>query len=137
MSTRKSEHHEAIRERARAALRDLYHNATVRYPRETFGRSDDYFQSWLADSCEFEVDYLRGGGAYGPNYRRTLEAPRNAGRYTSEAARLFYIRHGMRKMREERERCNSLDSRDAPQGTIYRDTGGMALARAALAKVEG
>ena len=30
-----------------------------------------------------------------------------------------------------------LDNREAPQGSIYRDTGGMMLARAAIAKATG
>lgn len=111
MNTRKNSHHEAIRERARRAIADLYHNATVNYPRELYGRPESYFEAWFRDTAEFEIDYLQSGGAYGLNYHRTLSAPCNAGRYKSTAARTFYCRNGMRKMREERERCNSLDSR--------------------------
>lgn len=102
---RKQTQHEAIRERAREALRDLYHNATPSYCRDLFGRSEDYAQSWFEGSAEFEIEYLADGGAYGKNYRATLEAPCNAGRYKSERARAYYIAAGMRKMREDREQC--------------------------------
>ena len=39
METRKQKHHALIRDRAAEALADLYHNATVTYPRDLRGRS--------------------------------------------------------------------------------------------------
>lgn len=104
----KPEHKELLRERARAALRDLYHNATPVYPRDLRGRSEDYAQSWFQDAAEFEVEYLLDGGAYGKDYRKTLAAECNAGRYKSEKARAYYVCKGMRAMEYERADCGAL-----------------------------
>ena len=103
----KQTRHEAIRERARAALRDMYHNATVNYPRLDDADAQR-FEGWFEGARESELDYLQSGGAYGDNYRKTLAAPCNAGKYASVAARQFYITNGMRKMREERNDCGIL-----------------------------
>jgi len=108
----KSQRHESIRERARDALRDLYHNATPRYPRLDDEEAEE-FQSWFEGAAEFEIEYMGSGGAYGSDYARTLAAECNAGRYKSETARRYYIRCGMAKMQRERARCNNLDSRKA------------------------
>ncbi len=108
MDTRKQNHNALIRARAQSAIEDLYHNATVTYPRDLHGRSDDYFQEWFNDAAEQEVDYLQHGGAYGHNYRATLAAPCNAGKFKSEAAQQYYIRKGMRAMHAEREDCGAL-----------------------------
>lgn len=107
----KSERREAIRERARNAIRNLYHNATPDYPRDVPEEYGDYFESWFHGAASFEIEYLNDGGAYGSDYRKTLSAKCNAGRYKSEAARAYYIRWKMRAMRRERSRCNDLDSR--------------------------
>src|SRR5262245_34538279 len=114
MSTtgRKARHQEAIRERAREARRALYHNAKRghRTGREDQDAERAWF--WFQDIVEQEIDYLRDGGAYGLDYRRTLEHPSNSGKFTSERARKFYIASGMRKMREEREDCGALTGWD-------------------------
>lgn len=104
----KSERFEAIRERARAAIRDLYHNATPSYPRINHDETGERFQSWFQSTAEFEIDYLSSGGAYGTNYRKTLSADCNAGRYKSQAARDYYVAKGMRAMRMERADCGML-----------------------------
>lgn len=114
----KAERHEAIRERAREAIRNLYHNATPHYP-SVDDKQADAFQSWFEGAAEFEIEYLRDGGTYGRNYRRTLEAPCNAGRFKSETARAYYVRKGMRDMREERARCNRRDSRAHPTNAMW------------------
>jgi hypothetical protein len=88
-------------------LRDLYHNATPNYP-SLDDKEGAEFQAWFEDAAESEIDYLRDGGAYGTDYRKTLAAPCNAGRYQSEKARAYYIERGMRKMREERDDCGAL-----------------------------
>lgn len=105
----KSERHAAIRERAAEAIRDMYHNATPRYP-SLDDKEGEAFQSWFEDAASFEIEYLRDGGAYGRGYRHTLE--RNAAdKFKSEKARGYYVRKGMRDMHIERARCNRLDSR--------------------------
>jgi len=88
----------AIEARAAEAIGRLYHNATPSYP-----RLDDIegeaFQSWFEFAVDGEVDYLRSGSAYGgdrASYRRTLEHPANAGKLKSEAARAYYVAHGLR-----------------------------------------
>lgn len=93
---------ERLRERARDALRSLYHNATPSYPRDLYGRSEDYAQQWLSDAAQFEIEYLQDGGAYGRDYEETRRADCNAGRYKSERAREYYVRAKMRAMREAR-----------------------------------
>lgn len=97
---------EILRERARNALRDLYHNATPSYPRD-FGPRADSFEDWFQDAARFEIEYIADGGAYGTNYRKTLAAPCNAGKYKSEKARAYYIAKGMRAMRAERDDCGA------------------------------
>lgn len=101
-----NEQKEILRNRARAALADLYRNATPSYPRD-FGPRADIFDSWLADAAQFEIEYIADGGAYGGDYRKTLEAPCNAGKYQSEKARTYYVAKGMRAMRAERADCGA------------------------------
>jgi len=108
MKTRKQTHNALIRDRAQTALGRLYHNATVTYPRDLRGRSDEYFESWFGDQAHFEIDYLQDGGAYGNNYRATLAHSANAGNLKSEKARAYYIARGMRAMRNERNDCGAL-----------------------------
>jgi hypothetical protein len=98
---------EALRERARRALRNLYHNATPIYPRDFGSRADD-FDSWLRDAAEQEIDYLGNGGAYGNNYRATLAHSANGGKLKSERARAQYIAYGMRKRELEQADCAML-----------------------------
>lgn len=107
MAIRKQQHHEAIRARAARAIANLYHNATPTYP-----RLDDAdarrFESWFRDYAEQEIDYIKDGGATPGDYRETLKHPANGGRFKTEAARAFYVRHGMRKRDEERADCGML-----------------------------
>lgn len=104
----KPENRKVLNARAEAALRDMYHNASIAYPRDLCGRSSEYFEQWFADVCEQELDYLRSGGAYGSNYRKTLAAPCNAGKYKSLAAQRRYIDKGLRAMAEERADCGAM-----------------------------
>lgn len=124
----KAARHEAIRARAREALRDLYHNATITWPRELYGRSEDYAQDWIYQSAQWETEYIAAGGAYGGNYRATLAAPCNAGRYSSQAARDYYVRKGMRAMRAERSKYAAWES-ITDYGKLYQwGRGGRTLA---------
>ncbi len=111
MNTRKLLHHTVIRERARRALVDLYHNATPRYPRDDDQEVAE-FQAWFEDAARAEIDYIKDGGAYGNNYRATLAHPANAGRYPGEKARAYYVARGMRAMQAEREDCGALTGWD-------------------------
>lgn len=104
----KAQQHEAIRERAREALRNLYHNATPDYPRDLRGRSEEEAQAWFNGAAEFEIEYLKDGGAYGSDYRKTLSADCNAGKYASAQARAYYVAKGMRAMELERADCGAL-----------------------------
>ena len=104
----KAEHKALVRARAESALADLYHNATLPHFPDLYGRTEQEAQSWLEGACEFEIEYLRDGGAYGRNYRTTLAAPCNAGKYKSQDARNYYIAKGMRDMRAERNDCGML-----------------------------
>lgn len=103
----KQARHNAIRERARRAISDLYHNATPRYP-SLEGREAQHFESWFPDTASFEIEYLQDGGAYGRDYRKTLAAECNAGKYKSERARAYYIDKGMRAMKLERTDCGAI-----------------------------
>lgn len=103
----KTRQHEAIRERAREAIRELYHNATPRYPRLE-GREAEAFEAWFSSAARDEIEYMQDGSAYGENYRDTLAHPANAGKFKSERARAYYITAGMRKMRLERADCGTL-----------------------------
>jgi len=59
------EHKQAIRERAREALGNLYHNATPSYPNCRNDFEQDKFDSWYQHTAEFEIDYVASGGAWG------------------------------------------------------------------------
>jgi hypothetical protein len=97
-----------LRARAAAALADLYHNATPSYPRGLDDGAGERFQAWLDDAAQWEIEYIQDGGAYGTDYRATLAAPCNAGRYKSEAARRYYIAKGLRARAEENADCGAL-----------------------------
>lgn len=133
----KREHKEMLRERAREAIRDLYHNATIIYPRELYGRSEEFASEWVAQSASDEIEYLAGGGAYGPDYAKTLRANCNAGRYKSERAQAFYVRAKMRAMREERSRY-AMHEWITDYGRLYQwGRGGRTLAPADLVRTGG
>jgi hypothetical protein len=117
----KSQRHESIRERAREALRNLYHNATPDYPRLDDDAAEQ-FQAWFEDAATHEIEYMNDGGAYAgteSRYRQTLEAPCNAGKLKSARARAYYVAKGMRDMRAERSRCNALDSRESMTNCLW------------------
>ena len=120
---------DAIRARAERAVADLYHNATLPYFPELYGRTEDYAQSWLEDTCRWEIAYLRDGGAYGKNYRKTLAADFNAGRYKSERARAYYIAKGMRAYAAEQNDCGMLTG-----WRVFELATGNEMLRRALAK---
>ena len=99
---RKKTKREAIRRRAARAIQALYHNASPKfYLVDLRGITEEDAQAWFAQAAEDEIDYLNGGGAYGPHYRATLEEPRNAGQLQSTRARRYYVAKGLRAMREE------------------------------------
>ena len=52
---------EAVRARARSAILDLYHNATVNHPYT----EDESYWDWFQDTASFEIEYIQEGGAYG------------------------------------------------------------------------
>ena len=143
----KTQRHEAIRARATAAIADLYHNATLPCMREMFGRTEERAQGWLGGVCESEIDYLRDGGASPGDYRATLAAPCNAGRYKSERARAYYIRKGMRDRDMERAHCgtradgtrnNAYWELIGEYGKLYQyGRGGRTLAPADLVRTRG
>lgn len=108
MKLTKAERHQAIRDRAIRALGDMYHNATLPCIRDLHGRSEDDAQSWIDIACQLEIEYMRDGGAYGTDFRKTLAAPCNAGKFTSEKARRYYVARGMRKMTHERNDCGAV-----------------------------
>jgi hypothetical protein len=120
---RKVDRHAAIRARCAAAIAALYHNATPDYPDLNDPRQIAEFDSWFENARTFEIEYLQDGGAYPGDYRKTLEAPCNAGRYHSIRARTYYVNWKLRMMREERERCNHLDSRVSPVNVLWERIG--------------
>ena len=89
----KTERHDAIRARASQAIRDLYHNATPTWP-DLDDSTCHAFWRWLDYAASDEIEYLNDGGPYGNDYRATLAAPCNAGRYKSTAAQARYVDKG-------------------------------------------
>jgi len=108
MDKRKQSQHAAIRARAAAAVAGLYHNATVNYPREFYGWTDDYFESWFQDQAQSEIEYIADGGGTPGDYRACLAAPCNGGKLKTPAARAYYIAKGMRARDAERDDCGML-----------------------------
>ncbi len=94
---------EAVRNRAENAIADLYHNATPSYPYCESESEFANFESWFSSAAEFEIEYMQGGGANGNHSECHIMLSRTAAnRLTSESARLYYVRKGMRAMRLER-----------------------------------
>lgn len=126
----------ALRARAETVIAELYHAATPAWPRD-FGPYGDDFGDWLADAASFEIEHLNSGGAYGKNYRRTLE--RNAeAKGLSEAATAVYIRHGMRQMVQDRARFARFEWAPELFGELYTyGRGGRTLARCRLVRTYG
>lgn len=142
---KKAQRHEAIRERAKRAVMDLYHNASPRYPRcdaEDCGpgcERCEAFNAWFEDAARFEIEYLNGGGAYGStaDYRRVLT--HNAGKYKSAAARAYYVRWKLREMHEESAPSTLNGNASAEEfGELYQwGRGGRTLAPENLVKQGG
>ena len=142
----KPENRKLLEARAESAVRAMYHNATPTYPRD-FGAYAERFNQWFDDAARFEIEYLCDGGAYGRDYRKTLLAPCNAGKYKSERAREYYVRKGMRDMAAEREHCgtradgtrnNALWEYISDYGELYQHgRGGRTLAPADLWRENG
>lgn len=61
--------HNAIRQRASEAIRDLYHNATPRYPNCESDEEWQEFLAWFQDTAYFELEYVQDGGCYGGKKR--------------------------------------------------------------------
>jgi hypothetical protein len=136
--TRKQEQHAAIRERAADAIRNMYHNATPSYPRDVPELWQDYFQDWFNDTATFEIEYLQDGGAYGKDYRKTLSADCNAGRYKSERTRAYYVRKGMREQRHDLAHPERAWQAIGEYGKLYSwGRGGRTLAPDSLIKQRG
>lgn len=136
----KQERHAAIRERTANAIRDLYHNATPDFWRvkakDEKRFSDTSIYDVLHEAGQSEIEYLNDGGAYGPDYRKTLSAACNAGRYKSEKARQYYIAKGMRAYRYEMAK-RPMD-RITEYGKIYQwGRGGRTLAPDGLIRERG
>ena len=62
---RKARQRELLRARASAAIQDLYHNASVEYPRIDGDFEQGLFNDWFQDAPRAEIDYIQNGGAYG------------------------------------------------------------------------
>jgi hypothetical protein len=134
----KAERHAAIRERAAEAIRDLYHNATPQ-SFDDHGIGYEIAGDWFNAAAQFEIEYLQDGGAYGSesSYRKCLEADCNAGRYKSDAARRFYVKRGMRQMREERAKYAAWES-IGEYGKLYQwGRGGRTLAPENIVRTRG
>lgn len=101
-----------LRQRAEAAILDMYHNATIPYggfdDADGLELSDSYFDNWLGDLAACEIDYIRSGGAYGSDFAATLRAPCNGGKCASAKAQNYYVRKGLRSQRLERLDCGML-----------------------------
>lgn len=96
----KTQRHVAIANRARKAIADMYHNATPRYPSLDDAEAQA-FQGWFDGEVSDAIEHINDGGAYGPDYLKTLWSDGNAGRYKSAAARAYYVNWKMRTMRED------------------------------------
>jgi hypothetical protein len=133
----KQQRHEAIRERARAAIADLYHNATPHYPSCDDEDEAQEFEGWFQHTAEFEVEYLQGGGTYGRDFLATLKRTANGGKFQSERARRYYVTKGIRAVLTEREKY-AMWEHIGSYGTLHQwGRGGRTLAPTDLVKQLG
>ena len=100
MGYNKQQHREAIRERARCALSDLYHNATPNFPTCKTDDESRQFWDWFQDAAEYEIEYLQDGGAYGRSVPKMPQA--------SQRARSYAERRYMRQRADGRADCGVL-----------------------------
>lgn len=113
----KTQRHAAIRERARMAIVDLYHNATPHYP--VLDDSDHArFDAWFTDAAGREIDYISEGGAYCDKPTDTT-ADFVARQHANPATATYARRRYLRNKRLERARCNRLDSRNAQTNALW------------------
>lgn len=102
---RKAEQRETLRERARRAILNLYHNATPSYPRNVADSDVQLFQDWFDDAARFEVEYVQDGGPYMARnereYVRDTLRPLATSKFKSESARKYYVKRESRIMQEE------------------------------------
>lgn len=106
----KQQRHDAIRERAADAIRDMYHNATPVFPILDDDEAEHCWQ-WFGDAARDEIDYIASGGAYNDRPTDTT-ADFVAGKYANPKTAAYARRRYMQNKQLERARCNRLDSRD-------------------------
>lgn len=129
---RKQRQRQALADRCDRALDDMYHNATPSYP----DTDSKHFLPWFEGVASSEIDYINDGGAYGGNYRRTLEHNAASKGLTGDAA-WYYVRKGMRDMRREREKYARWEN-ITEFGKVYQwGRGGRTLAPDGLIKQGG
>lgn len=100
-----------------AELENIYHNATIRQWPDDIPGCPAFFD-WLGDAGSYEVDYLNGGGATGPDCYTTFEhIKREAAAFKSDAARARFLR--MKRRDYLRDRAAGIESRIHYYGRIY------------------
>ena len=113
-------HRQALTDRLQRALDNLYHNATPTYPALQNAYEHHVFQRWFNDHATFEIQYIQDGGAYGGvDYLGLVDRKIHEGRRLVYAHR--YAAKALRDMREERARCNALDSRKALTNALWEE----------------
>ena len=142
-ATRTAQHHAAVLGRLERALRDLYHNATPRYPTAQNEYEAHLFQSWFAEIASDEISSIASGGAYGPIRCADFAQP---GR--SWQTQQYAYNKALRDRERSRSRSNRLDSRAtltnamweciSDYGTLYQwGRGGRTLAPDDLVRQRG
>ena len=124
-----------LRERARQALSNLYHNATPSYPDTRNDFEADQFQSWFEDAARFEVEYIQNGGAYGNIQKLASTMPMPKARLY---ARRAMIERAQYAQWEKISQYGDLKRTDSKRGLLYQyGRGGRTLAPEGLIKTGG
>ena len=126
---------EAVRARARSAILDLYHNATVNHPYT----EDESYWDWFQDAASFEIEYIQEGGAYGSLVRHLHNVGKECDREgRSLAYKSMARRREKRNILIERSRWSAWNYTADWYGKLYQyGRGGRTLAPEDLIRTGG
>lgn len=114
MEGKRNEHYCALHDRATAALKAMYHNATLSFEGI---KDEDWsdFHEWVSFTAEVEIQELNEGGAYGSD---EIMGPYIRGKYKSPAAQRRAWRMYEDNKRHEQNEC-ARHERIIEYGKIY------------------
>lgn len=113
---RKTKQRVAIRQRLDSAVKGMYHNAKLSFPRNMSDYEADLFNSWLEVTVRHEIDYVQSGGAYS-DIQKTCEFIRS--QYNSAKAGIYASKKYLRQCSLERAKPSAAWECISEFGKLY------------------